>query len=121
MKQFSAQTIIEIHDFLIKETGGEPGIIYEGSIYFIPDKAALKRSIEGAAAVYLFEIIKGHPFIDGNKRTGTMVSRVFLDRNGYYLDVGDEEARDTALKIARGEMGYKETENWIKEHLRIKA
>lgn len=55
IKQISARKIIEIHDILVEKFGGEPGIIYEGSIYFIPEKAALKRSIEEAACVYLFE------------------------------------------------------------------
>lgn len=33
-----------------------------------------------------------------------MVSKVFLDRNGYYLDVSDEVAKETVLKIAAGEI-----------------
>lgn len=38
MKQISAQKIIEIHDVLIDEFGGGRGSIYEGSIYFLPEK-----------------------------------------------------------------------------------
>ena len=60
-RYISAQETIEIHDFLIEKYGGERGIICEGGIYFIPEKATLKKSIEAAAAVYLFEIIAMHP------------------------------------------------------------
>ncbi len=33
------------------------------------------------AAAYLFHIVKNHPFVDGNKRTGTVSALVFLDWN----------------------------------------
>lgn len=33
------------------------------------------------AAAYLFHIVNNHPFVDGNKRTGTVASFVFLDWN----------------------------------------
>jgi len=118
MKQISAQKIIEIHDVLIDEFGGEPGIIYEGSIYFIPEKAALKRSVEGAAAVYLFEIINGHPFVDGNKRTGFTTCDTFLRVNGFYLDADVAEGKEVTLKIAKEELDYNETVKWIKKRLR---
>ncbi|MBN2475130.1 MAG: type II toxin-antitoxin system death-on-curing family toxin [Pirellulales bacterium] len=34
------------------------------------------------AAAYFFHILQNHPFIDGNKRTGTVAALVFLDLNG---------------------------------------
>ena len=33
------------------------------------------------AAAYLFHIVNNHPFVDGNKRTGTVAALVFLDWN----------------------------------------
>jgi death-on-curing protein len=33
------------------------------------------------AAAYLFHLVQNHPFVDGNKRTGTATALVFLDFN----------------------------------------
>lgn len=118
IKQIPAKKIIEIHNLLIEEFGGEAGVIYEGSIRFIPEWVALKKSIEEAAAVYLFEIITGHPFIDGNKRTGFEACDTFLQLNGFYLQVNAEEGKELTLKIARGEADYKGAVEWIKKRLR---
>lgn len=118
VKQIPATKIIEIHDDLIKEFGGEEGIIYEGSVYFIPEKATLKKSIQEAAAVYLYEIITGHPFIDGNKRTGLAACGTFLQGNGFGLVTKIEEGKEVTLKIASGEMDYWAAVEWIKKHLR---
>lgn len=37
------------------------------------------------AAAYLFHIVMNHPFVDGNKRTGTVAALVFLEWNGMEL------------------------------------
>lgn len=114
----SAEKIIEIHDAIITEVGGERGVIYEGGIYFIPEKASLKRSIEAAGAIYLFEIIAMHPFLDGNKRTGFEACDTFLRVNGFYLDSTTEEGKGITLGIAQGKLDYGKTLEWIKRHIK---
>lgn len=32
------------------------------------------------------DIVSNHPFVDGNKRTGTLAAVVFLDVNGISID-----------------------------------
>lgn len=39
----------------------------------------LHEDVPAMAAAYLFHIVSNHPFIDGNKRTGTDAAIVFLD------------------------------------------
>lgn len=54
------------------------------------------------AAAYLFHIIKNHPFLDGNKRTGTVVSIVFLAMNGIELNADEQSLEKIVLSVAKG-------------------
>ena len=49
------------------------------------------------AAAYAFGLIKNHPFVDGNKRTGILSTVVFLALNGVEIEV--EEAAIVAMVI----------------------
>ncbi len=44
------------------------------------------------AAAYVESICMRHPFVDGNKRTGTACALVFLLLNGYEIDEEHDEA-----------------------------
>ena len=48
-------------------------------------------------------LVKNHPFVDGNKRVGTMAAILFLSLNNYYLDATDEEFTKLVLQVAAGE------------------
>ena len=50
------------------------------------------------AAAYAFGIVKNHPFMDGNKRTGFMSAYIFLARNG--MDPRMTEAE--VVRVIRG-------------------
>ncbi len=43
------------------------------------------------AAAYLFHIVQNHPFIDGNKRTGTAAAIVFLSMNEIELEADETQ------------------------------
>ncbi len=44
-----------------------------------------KVDIVELAAAYTTGIVRNHPFVDGNKRTGFLVALEFLFNNGYHL------------------------------------
>ena len=77
--------VIEIHNDQIKRYGGHVGI---RDIELLKSAVAmpaagfggdyLHTDIYEMAAAYLFHIVRNHPFIDGNKRTGAVASVVFL-------------------------------------------
>lgn len=46
----------------------------------------LHKGLDEMAAAYLFRIVKNHPFVDGNRRTGTASAIVFLELNDVLLD-----------------------------------
>jgi death on curing protein len=61
------------------------------------------------AAVYTGGIVRNHPFVDGNKRTGFVVGILFLELNGYRFSASEEDAAQAVLELASGnldEAGY---------------
>ncbi len=84
--------VYEIHEVVIAETGGTPGLRDVASLH-----AAVARpfaTFEGRelyptpfdkAAALFHSIIKSHPFLDGAKRTALAAALYFLDRSGLQL------------------------------------
>jgi len=66
------------------------------------------------AAAYLFHIVKNHPFVDGNKRVGSMAAYAFLELNGKTFDAPEREYGDLVLAVAEG----KRTKSAIAEFFR---
>ncbi|MCW8801120.1 MAG: Fic family protein [Desulfobacter sp.] len=55
-------------------------------------------TVESKAAHLLYFVVKNHPFIDGNKRSGAFLFVDFLHRNGRLLDIaGQPVINDTGL------------------------
>ena len=53
--------------------------------------AAYGTDAAALAAAYAFGIARNHPFVDGNKRTASVVCETFLRLNGYRLEATDAE------------------------------
>jgi death-on-curing protein len=69
----------------------------------------LHENLFAMAAAYLFHIVKNHPFVDGNKRTGLVSAATFLCLNGYWLgEAVSGELYRTTLDVANGRMGKTE-------------
>lgn len=77
----------------------------------------LYPTIEEKAARLCYGIIKNHPFVDGNKRTGFHAMLTFLYINEYKLIYDDEDLEETAVKIADGNMEYEELVIWVRNKL----
>ena len=54
------------------------------------------------AAAYLFHLVKNHPFVDGNKRTGLLAAIVFLDVNGIGIDHPSVALYELTMGVAEG-------------------
>ena len=69
-----------------------------GNIYQTFGGKELYDSLEEKAAHLLYFIIKDHPFSDGNKRVGSFLFILFLERNGIlYRKSGERKINDNAL------------------------
>ena len=60
------------------------------------------------AAAYLSHLVMNHPFVDGNKRTGTVAALVFLDWNGIAFEARSGELSDLTLAVTSSTIGKRE-------------
>lgn len=103
--------VVEIHNDQIKRYGGSPGLrdiellksaIAMPAVSFGGDY--LHSDIYEMAAAYLFHIVRDHPFIDGNKRTGAVAAVVFLIINGIELNASEGSFEKIILSAAEGKI-----------------
>ena len=106
---------LALHDRLLALHGGAVGLRDDGLL-----KSAVARpqqhfayaespDIVDMAAAYTGGIVRNHPFVDGNKRTGFVVGVLFLELNGYRFNASEEDAAQMVLELASGnldEAGY---------------
>lgn len=122
MNWINLRELVLIHDLVINETGGVPGIInpvalesallrpfssYEGKEHY-PD-------MWGKTAAFIHSLIVFHPFADGNKRTAFVAAEVILKLNGLSIKPSKEN-EDFFWAIARGEKSVEEIKEWLKNH-----
>ncbi len=110
------QYVVEVHDSLIDEYGGRKGILNEGLLRSALEMSKVRfngkdlhRTIFDKTAAYLFHLIQNRPFVDGNKRTASMVALVFFASNckkGF--TILDEEYQAIILGVAQGAVTKKE-------------
>ena len=107
--------VLALHDRLLSLHGGAAGLRDDGLL-----KSALARAqqihayadkphIIDMASAYTAGIVRNHPFIDGNKRTGFVVGILFLELNGYRFTASEEDATQAVLNLAArtlDEAGY---------------
>lgn len=113
---------VEIHELELQEHGGEGGFLNEAHL-----EAALARprttygylpdtTLEELAAALAVGIAKGHPFVDGNKRTACVVSLLFLRLNGIEIVASEDELGDVFVAVADGAMSEADVALWFQEN-----
>ena len=110
---------------VIDETGGMHGIRDRSAIFALVDLAAQKafghelyKGVFVKAAVYARNIIKNHPFIDGNKRSAMVVVGTFLENNNYMLNAQEGEIEKFVLTIIGEKYDLPEIAIWLHRHSR---
>jgi death on curing protein len=101
--------------------GGSDGLRDEGLMLSAMARAENIHAYEPKADVFRLAaacctgVVKNHPFIDGNKRTGVLCAVVFLGINGIEL-VFDEAMIVTMIYgLAAGEVSEKNLEDWLRQ------
>lgn len=109
------QDVIQIHEDQIEQYGGSPEVrdpgLLDSAIAAIESSfegVFLHQSLPAMGAAYMYHLIQNHPFVDGNKRTGSMCALIFLNWNWAQLEVSVDELADMAFGIARGDLGKDE-------------
>jgi len=77
------------------------------------------KSLFEMAAVYAFHIIKNHPFVDANKRTGMTCAILFLERNGYRMMINRGQIYEIATGIADNRIRKEEVVQFFQENSRL--
>lgn len=118
MKFLIIEEVIEINKEAILKYGGLYGLrdknLLEGALMNPQNLFYYKNSdIFELASSYAVSIVKNHPFLDGNKRTGFGAMDLFLRLNNVYLKFTIEETIEVFIKIATGEVKIKELEKWL--------
>lgn len=113
------EVVLATHEELLARFGGLSGLRDEGLL-----DSALNRprhlfaygapDLFGLAACYAAGIVKKHPFLDGNKRSGFMTAYTFLGANGLDLTVPEEEAVLQTLALAAGEVSERKYAAWLR-------
>ncbi|MEN8246625.1 MAG: type II toxin-antitoxin system death-on-curing family toxin [Thermodesulfobacteriota bacterium] len=111
--------VLAVHEQQISEHGGLMGIRDLGSI-----DSALRRpqnlilysdpDLFDLAAAYGFGLARSHGFMDGNKRTAYVVTRLFLVLNGLDVNAPAIEKVVTFEKVGKGEIDQKELASWLR-------
>jgi death on curing protein len=110
-----------IHQRLIEEFGGPPGIRDRGlldSALHRPQSGYYADLAEMAAA--LFEsLLMNHPFVDGNKRVAFFATDVFLRLNGWRIVVEPDEAHAFLIGLLeRGACDFERLVPWLRASVR---
>ena len=113
------QALLAIHEGLLSMFGGSPGIRDPGLLDSAMNRPRQLFTYETADLVSLAAslacgIVKNHPFIDGNKRTGFMAAYTFLEANGLSFNAPEEEVVERTLALAAGAIGEAEYAEWLR-------
>ena len=114
---------LALHEMMLSQYGGGEGLRDDNMLESALAKprqlfAYGKPAMADLAASYVFGVVKNHPFIDGNKRTGFMLGAGFLERNGHEFFASEAEAAVRTLALAAGEMSEAEYAAWLKKNSR---
>jgi death on curing protein len=117
------ETVLALHEQLLAAFGGSSGIRDRGLL-----ESALARPVNlladgtptlfDLAASYGFGLVKNHPFIDGNKRTGFTVAVAFLGLNGLRFGATEADAAVRTLALAAGAMTEAQYSAWLEANAR---
>ena len=113
----------DIHKILIDTFGGSPGIRDHAVL-----DSALARPFQTfgntdlhptpikKATSLIESVLINYPFIDGNKRTGYVLMRIFLMSNGLDISASQEEKYNLVINIASGKTRFEEIVEWLTDH-----
>ncbi len=115
--------LIAINKRQLAEHGGGEGLRDESLLDSAPARPQFTWRYEDPspdlatlAASLAFGIIKNHPFIDGNKRTGYVVCRLFLQINGHDIVATQDEKYITFYGVAAGDVSEDALATWLRDH-----
>ena len=123
MRSLTLHEVLEVHERVLQQSGGEAGILNVGAL-----ESALAQprmtfggqdlypSIAEKAVALGFSLTQNHPFVDGNKRTAHAAMETFLVLNSYQIEATADEQEDMILKVAAGKSSREVFTEWLRQH-----
>lgn len=118
--------ILLIHQDQLERYGGTSGI---RDIGLLQSAAAMPRAgiaerylhedVFEMAAAYLYHIVRDHPFVDGNKRTGAVAALVFLAMNEVEIAVDEDELEKVVRLVAEGSSTKSEIVEFFRRNVNL--
>jgi death-on-curing protein len=107
-----SELVLAIHDRQLVEHGGAEGLRDEALLESALSRPLNQFGYDSSDVVELAAkdtagIVRNHPFIDGNKRTGFALGLLFLELNGYRFTASEEAAAQAVLDLAAGTVDEK--------------
>jgi len=123
MNYLGPEQVLFLHARLIEETGGGHGL---RDLALLESAVNRPRATFGdqdlypdlfaKAAALMDSLIRNHPFVDGNKRTGIAAAALFLVQNGYRLTATNAEVEAFVLRVVKAEPDVAEIAGWLQAH-----
>ena len=120
-----AADIMALHERLLVFHGGAAGLRDEG---LLQSAIARPRQLHAygeavdvidMATALTAGLVKNHPFLDGNKRTGFVAGILFVELNGYRFDAAEDAAAEAVLALAAGGMDEAGYAAFLRAHIRV--
>lgn len=116
---------LAIHTRLLALHGGAAGLRDEALL-----QSALARprqlfayaespNLVQMAAACIAGVVRNHPFVDGNKRTGFVLGVLFLETNGCRFTAPEEDATRAVLDLAAGLLDEQGFGAWLAKHVKL--
>ncbi len=124
MRYLTLGEVLELYHRIIRQSGGSQGIRDLGALesalaqprMTFGNQELYPTVVEKASALG-FSLIKNHPFVDGNKRTGHAAMETFLVLNGFEIDASVDEQEQIILQVASGELERDAFTAWLSGHV----
>lgn len=123
-KWLSVDMVLAFHDEQLAHFGGAEGVRDLGLLESGLARPRNRHQYDPGASIFDLAaavgagIIRNHPFVDGNKRTGLVAIAVFLSLNGWRFDPDQAEEVQVILALAAGEMEEDDLARWIEANSR---
>jgi death on curing protein len=117
--------VLALHSDQIRRYGGRPGLrdlsLLESALATpaatFGDRL-LHATISEMAAAYLFHVVRDHPFVDGNTRTGLIAMLTFLGLNRHRLRAEPDDLAEIVIGVADGRLTKSEVSVFVQRHIR---
>ena len=127
MRYLSLAEVVDLHRRILQVTGGAIGLRDLGALESaIAQPQAtfsgvdLYPTLAEKAAALCFALIQGHPFVDGNKRTGFVIGVLFLELHGFDFKASEEDATQAIMSLAAGTLDEAGYAAWLRANAKRK-